>query len=173
MWCRNTSVPNLESIFLDRRRNFNSNNSVRVAASNRKGCDIGYGLAANSCEGVNSVDACTVTALDAITAFAVPNPGGILAEQSVFSGPVVRRVTSLNGSLSLFQTGYVLRSQSFSAVDIGDPRDRTCFCQCPKEVQTVINCAARNLQGKRHIAGRFRENSRLCSGNTHTLFTEA
>jgi hypothetical protein len=45
-------------------------------ASNRKGCDLGYGLAANSCEGVNSVDACTVTALDAITAFAVPNPGG-------------------------------------------------------------------------------------------------
>ena len=43
---------------------------------NRKGCDIGYALAANSCEGVNSVEACTVTALDAITAFAVPNPGG-------------------------------------------------------------------------------------------------
>ena len=39
-----------------------------------KGCDIGYALAANSCEGANSVEACTVTALDAITAFAVPNP---------------------------------------------------------------------------------------------------
>jgi hypothetical protein len=39
-----------------------------------KGCDIGYALAASSCEGANSVDACTVTALDAITAFAVPNP---------------------------------------------------------------------------------------------------
>jgi hypothetical protein len=78
----------------------------RGVASNRKGCDIGYGLAANSCEGVNSVDACTVTALDAITAFAVPNPGGILAEQSVFSGLVVRRVAPVNGSLSLLQTGY-------------------------------------------------------------------
>jgi hypothetical protein len=39
-----------------------------------KGCDIGYALAACSCEGANSVEACTVTALDAITAFAVPNP---------------------------------------------------------------------------------------------------
>ena len=39
-----------------------------------KGCDIGYALAANSCKGANSVDACTVTALDAITAFAIPNP---------------------------------------------------------------------------------------------------
>ena len=39
-----------------------------------KGCDIGYALVASSCEGANSVEACTVTALDAITAFAVPNP---------------------------------------------------------------------------------------------------
>jgi hypothetical protein len=39
-----------------------------------KGCDIGYALAASSCEGANSVETCTVTALDAITAFAVPNP---------------------------------------------------------------------------------------------------
>ena len=39
-----------------------------------KGCDIGYALAVSSCEGANSVEACTVTALDAITAFAVPNP---------------------------------------------------------------------------------------------------
>jgi hypothetical protein len=39
-----------------------------------KGCDIGYALAVSSCEGANSVDACTVTASDAITAFAVPNP---------------------------------------------------------------------------------------------------
>ena len=40
----------------------------------RKGCDFGYALADNSRERVPSVDACTVTALDAITAFAVPNP---------------------------------------------------------------------------------------------------
>jgi hypothetical protein len=29
---------------------------------NLKGRDIGYALAANSCEGVNDVEACTVTA---------------------------------------------------------------------------------------------------------------
>jgi hypothetical protein len=40
------------------------------------------------------VDACTVTALGAITAFAVPNPGGHLATPSVFSGLAVRRVSS-------------------------------------------------------------------------------
>jgi hypothetical protein len=47
---------------------------LKADARNGKGCDIGYALAASSCEGAYSVDACTVTALDAITAFAVPNP---------------------------------------------------------------------------------------------------
>jgi len=42
---------------------------------NLKGRDFGYALAINSCEGDDSVDACTVTTLDATTAFAVPNPG--------------------------------------------------------------------------------------------------
>ena len=51
-----------------------------------KGCDIGYALAANSCEGANNVDACTVTALDATTAFAVPDPNLPLAEPVGFFG---------------------------------------------------------------------------------------
>ncbi|MGC2107906.1 MAG: hypothetical protein WA655_00220, partial [Candidatus Korobacteraceae bacterium] len=46
-----------------------------IARRNRKGCDFGYAPAADSCERVLGVDACTVTAFDAITAFAVPNPG--------------------------------------------------------------------------------------------------
>jgi hypothetical protein len=50
-------------------------NRVGFVTRNGKGCDIGYALAASSCEEANSVDACTVTALDATTAFAVPNPG--------------------------------------------------------------------------------------------------
>ena len=58
-----------------------------------KGCDIGYALAASSCEGAHSVEACTVTALDAITAFAVPNPNSSSQRRSVFSGLVARRVT--------------------------------------------------------------------------------
>ena len=51
-----------------------------------KGCDIGYALAASSCEEANSVDACTVTALDATTAFAVPDPSLLLAEFAGFFG---------------------------------------------------------------------------------------
>src|SRR5436309_15787655 len=57
-----------------------------LGVENRKGCDIGYALAASSCEGVNNVDACTVTALDATTAFAVPDPNLPLAEPVGFFG---------------------------------------------------------------------------------------
>ena len=67
-------------------RRFSRGTTGEKALSNRKGCDFGYALAADSCEGVNNVEACTVTALDAITAFAVPNPNGHLAAPSVFSG---------------------------------------------------------------------------------------
>ena len=65
-------------------------------------CDIGYGLAACSCEGTDNVDARTVTTLDATTAFAVPNPGGFLAKPSVFSGPATLQVAPLGRSPSIF-----------------------------------------------------------------------
>jgi len=42
---------------------------------NKKNRDIGYALAANSCERVGDVDTCTIAVPDAISAFAVPNPG--------------------------------------------------------------------------------------------------
>jgi hypothetical protein len=42
---------------------------------NEKNRDIGYALAANSCERVSDVDTCTVAVPDVISAFAVPNPG--------------------------------------------------------------------------------------------------
>jgi hypothetical protein len=60
------------------------------------------------------VDACTVAALDAITAFAVPNPNFSSQRQSVFSGLVVLRVTPANRSLSLLRTGQFYLSQPFS-----------------------------------------------------------
>ena len=47
----------------------------RILWTKEKGCDFGYALACNSCEGAAGVDACTVTALDVTTAFAVPDPG--------------------------------------------------------------------------------------------------
>ncbi len=65
------------------------------SGKNSKGCDFGYALAAASCEGANSVDARTVTALDVTTAFAVPDPGGFLAKPSVFSGPEALPVARL------------------------------------------------------------------------------
>jgi hypothetical protein len=52
--------------------------------TNIKGCDIGYALAANPCEGVHSVEACTVTAFDAITAFTVPNPNFSSQSRRIF-----------------------------------------------------------------------------------------
>ena len=88
------------------------------SARNSKGCDIGYALATNSCEGANCVDACTVTALDAITAFAVPNPNCSSQNQSVFSGLVALRVALVSRSPSLLWTGKVLIKPTLSAVDV-------------------------------------------------------
>ena len=80
----------------------------KVSSRNGKGCDIGYALAAASCEGANSMDARTVTALDVTAAFAIPDPGGFLAKPSVFSGRDARRIASPCGSLSLLRISYGL-----------------------------------------------------------------
>jgi hypothetical protein len=50
------------------------------------------------------VDTCTVTAPDAITAFAVPNPNCSSQKQSVFSGLATQRVASSSESPSLLWT---------------------------------------------------------------------
>src|SRR5450756_387504 len=63
----------------------------------KKGCDIGYALAADSCEGVNDVEHAPSQPLDAITAFAVPNPNGTSQRHRFF------RVWLSSGSLR--QTG--------------------------------------------------------------------
>jgi len=84
------------------------------SAENGKGCDIGYAPVAGSCEGANSVDASTVAALDAITAFAVPNPNCSSQKQSVFSGLVARQVALSSGSLSLLRTGKFYFANPFS-----------------------------------------------------------
>jgi hypothetical protein len=84
------------------------------APENGKGCDIGYAPAASSCERANSVDACTVAALDAITTFAVPNPNCSSQKQSVFSGLVARQVALLSRSLSLLRTDKFYFANPFS-----------------------------------------------------------
>jgi hypothetical protein len=68
-------------------------------SENGKGCDIGYAPAINSCEGANRVDARTIAAHDAITAFADPNPNCSSQNQSVFFGLVARQV-ALRGTAS-------------------------------------------------------------------------
>ncbi len=65
------------------------------------------------CERAFSVDTCTVAALDAITAFAIPNPSSSSQSQPVFSGLVALQVTLLSRSLSLLRTGKVLFRQFF------------------------------------------------------------
>jgi hypothetical protein len=102
-----------------------------------KGCDIGYALAASSCEEANSVDACTVTALDATTAFAVPNPNCPSQSQSVFSGLVARPVALLSWSPSLLRISDVLVSPTLSAIDACKTKQLPCDCQCRFSVQTV------------------------------------
>lgn len=49
------------------------------------------------------MDTCTVAALDAIAAFAVPNPGSSSQSQPVFSGLVALQVTLASRSLSLLR----------------------------------------------------------------------
>jgi hypothetical protein len=79
-----------------------------------KGCDIGYAPPISSCEGANRVDARTVAALDAITAFADPNPNCSSQNQSVFSGLVAHQVALLSRSLSLLRVGKFYFANPFS-----------------------------------------------------------
>ena len=99
------------------------------AVRNQKGCDIGYALVASSCEGADNVDACTVTALDVITAFAVPNLNCSSQSQSIFSGLAAPRVASFRLSLSLLRTGNVLFSPTLSTVDVGHIKVLLRACQ--------------------------------------------
>src|SRR5499433_3003939 len=89
----------------------------REHAKNRKGRDCGYALATSSCEEANSVDVCTVTTLDVITAFAVPNLNCSSQSQSIFSGLAAFRVAPSGVSPSLLRTGNVLFSPTLSTVD--------------------------------------------------------
>ena len=97
-----------------RRERTNPRKIANLHSGNRKGCDIGYAPAICSCEGANRVDARTVAALDAITAFADPNPNCSSQNQSVFSGLVARQVAPPSRSLSLLRSGKVYFANPFS-----------------------------------------------------------
>jgi|ERR1700751_3081486 hypothetical protein len=91
-----------------------TNKTAVICAGDGKGCDIGYAPATCSCERANSVDACTVAALDAITAFAIPNPNCSSQKQSVFSGLVALQVALPSRSLSLLRTDKFYFANPFS-----------------------------------------------------------
>jgi len=67
------------------------------------------------------VDACTVTALDAITAFAVPNPADTSQCSRFFGSGGSLGSPRRNRSLSLLRVGYDLLPAPFRAVDESDP----------------------------------------------------
>jgi hypothetical protein len=87
---------------------------LRHSTRNGKGCDIGYAPFASSCERANNLDACTIAALDVITAFAVPNPNGPSQDSSVFSGLDALQVALPSLLLSLLRTGFFNCANPFS-----------------------------------------------------------
>src|ERR1039458_7606864 len=98
-------------------------------ATKGKGCDIGYALAASSCEGAHSVDACTVAALRCNHRFCGSKPQLLLAGQLVFSGSVARRVASPSGSPSLLRTGQHYLDRSFrpsTLATLNPPDPKSC-----------------------------------------------
>jgi hypothetical protein len=116
-----------------------------------RSCSIGYALAVNLCERVGSVDACTTTAPNAITAFAVPSPG-CFSQQSVFSGLVAQRVTSPSESLGLFRTGQFYLANPFS-------RRR------PYTTPVAFRNAVTRITEFENLAGRRRTSARaVCAG---------
>jgi hypothetical protein len=84
--------------------------------------DIGYALAAGSCEGVNNVDACTVLACHAITAFAVSGPNLLLAEHVGFFGSE-RPVNCFTGTITQsIRISNCLLKPTLSTVDVANPK---------------------------------------------------
>jgi len=107
---------------------------THIYAEKEKGRDLGYALAASSCEGVNGVESCTITAFDVITAFAVLTPAAPRRAAGFFGsgrppGYPGQRITQLTSDwLILFEP-------TLSAVDA---RKSKCFrrkCQRRFSVQ--------------------------------------
>jgi len=109
------------------------------SAENRKGCDIGYVPAICSCEGAYSVDPCTVAALDAIAAFAVPNPSFSSQSQPVFSGLVALSGHPDEQITQLTSDWQGLFRQSFQ------PSTEDKLNSCSNEVNAIIAAKTRFL----------------------------
>ena len=118
------------------------------------------------------MDACTVTALGAITAFAVPNPGGHLATPSVFSGLAVRQVAKSQPITQRTSGRLHLCCQPFSAVDMSDANTAIAivnaegWCKC-----TLFSCGNYFLQiaQKTWVSSPFRGLSEVKSQFFHRI----
>src|SRR6185369_8614142 len=95
--------------------------------------------------------------LDAITAFAVPNPNCSSQSQSVFSGLGALRVAPVSRSLSLLRTGKVLFKPTLSAVDVSHVKQSLHRCQClfSLVIQISVDVNVENRSESRHIANRM------------------
>jgi hypothetical protein len=87
------------------------------------------------------VDACTVTALDVITAFAVPNLNCSSQSQSIFRVWRQHRVASLRLSLGLLRIGNVLFSPTLSTVPASHIKvlPRACQRSFEQELKISVN----------------------------------
>jgi hypothetical protein len=99
-----------------------------------KGCDTGYALAINSCEEANSVETCTVTALDAITAFAVPNPNSSSQSRRFFQVWLLVRLPHRADHSAYFGLAKFYLSQPFQ------PSTRATLEICSKIVNALFQC---------------------------------
>jgi len=81
------------------------------------------------------VEACTVTALDAITAFAVPDPNATSQATSVFSGQVARTSYPAERITQPTLDRQPLLMPTLSAVDVREYMQHSAMCQRPCSVQ--------------------------------------
>jgi hypothetical protein len=143
-----------------------SKGRVRIAVliANGKGCDFGYALAANSCEGANSVEACTVTALERSPLSRVPNPGWHLAVQSVFSGlAVVSGCPDRTDPPAYFRAA-TLQLPSFSAVDGRCDFGYALAASSCERANSVVACTAATSRDHRFRGSEPRLTSRNAVG---------
>jgi hypothetical protein len=84
-----------------------------IEVQQEKGRDIGYALTISFRKEVDDVDALTVTALDVITAFAVPNVSGFSQNRRFCVVWFARWVTPLGWSPSLLRIAFVFGANPF------------------------------------------------------------
>jgi hypothetical protein len=85
------------------------------------------------------VDACTVTALDAITAFAVPNPNYSSQISRFFQVRMPVELPLRANHPAYFGLAKFYFSQPYSAIDECHPKYLFQSCQCRFSVQSGLN----------------------------------